>query len=245
MTGSSFLRIISTCIVLFVLQTAVVLAEQTDPSPTLYQISSSSVFESGEYSEIISVDDLKNLGTIGIAGFEDLNGEVIELDGRVWQITTDGVVSEPPGDSGICFGNTIRFEPSIIYSLNKTLEYKELLPVVNDSFPDHNLIYAYRIEGDFSRMKVRSIPLQQEPYPPLPQVIANQTIFELSEVNGTIIGFWSPGWMEGVNFIGFHPHFVTSDHTAGGHVLDFTAENVTVSIQPVHRFTVILGEENE
>jgi acetolactate decarboxylase len=219
-----------------------VIAQPADPSSTLYQIAASAVFESGEYAEVITVNDLKNLGTQGIAGPEDLDGELIEVDGRVWRVTPDGTVSEPPGDMGVCFGNTIRFEPSISYSVNGTRDYETLLALVNESFPDHSIIYAYRIDGTFSKMKVRTIPEQKEPYPPLSAVIANQTIFDLSDVTGTISGFWSPEWIDGVNFIGFHQHFITDDHSSAGHVLDATAENVTVSIQPVYRYTIILSQ---
>ena len=240
MSGLSFFRIIPV-IVILVCQTGYIYAEQSDPSATLYQISSFDLFSSGNYSEVVSVNDMKDMGTLGIGGAEDLDGELIEVDGKVWQITSDGMVSEPSGDTGVCFGNTIRFEPSISYLVNKTQDYKELLQVVNNSFPDHNSMYAFRIDGKFSKMKVRSVPLQEEPYPPLSEVIENQTIFNLSGVSGTISGFWYPEWIQGVNLAGFHPHFITENHDAGGHVLDFIAENVTISIQPVHRFTMILS----
>ena len=244
MSGFSLIRILSV-IVILVCQTGFIYAEQSDPSSTLYQVSSFDVFESGNYSEVVSVNDLKELGTLGIGGAENLDGELIEVDGKVWQITSDGIVSEPPGDTGVCFGNTIRFNPSISFSVNKTQDYKELLQVVNNSFPDHNSMYAFRIDGKFSMMKVRSVPLQEEPYPPLSEVIKNQTIFNLTGVSGTISGFWNPEWMQGVNLAGFHPHFIAENRDAGGHVLDFIAENVTISIQPIHRFTMILSPEEE
>ncbi len=217
-------------------------AQPEDPSATIYQVSSWGPFEEGDYTEVMSVDDLKELGTLGIGGYEDLNGELLELDGEVWQITHDGVVSQPSGDTGVCFATTVRFDPSLTLPCNETTSRDDLFAMINQSFPDHDTIYAYRIDGDFSRVEVRSIPPQTQPYPPLPDVIARQTIFPLSGVSGSVGGFWFPDWMQGVNAAGFHSHFLTSGHDAGGHLLNCTAENVTISIQPIHRFAMVLPD---
>jgi acetolactate decarboxylase len=226
-------------------QTGFVYADRTDSSSTVYQISSWAPFESGKFSGVCSLNDLKDLGTLGTGGYEDMNGELLELDGVIWQITRDGIVSEPPGNTRTCFATTVKFEPTISYTLNKTRKRSEVIAIINNSFPDHDSIYACRIDGIFSHMDVRSIPKQEEPYPPLYRVIENQSVFNLSEVTGTIVGFWFPQWMHGVNYGGFHLHFITSSHDAGGHVLDFTAENITISIQPLHRFTMILPTDEE
>lgn len=245
MTGLSFSRIITFSFIVLIFQTGSVLALLTDTSSTLYQVSSWGPFESGNFSGVCTVNDLKELGTLGTGGYEHLDGELLALDGAVWRISHDGVVSEPLGDTEVCFATTVKFEPSISYSLNKTQEKDELLKIVNDSFLDHDTIYAYRIDGEFSKINVRSVPLQEEPYPILSEALKEQSVFNLSKVNGSIGGFWFPQWMQGVNYGGFHQHFITESHDAGGHVLNFTAENVSVSIQPIHRFTMILPDDRE
>lgn len=224
---------------------AVVIADENSASPMVYQVSAWDPFFAGDYSAQSSVGDLKTMGTMAIGGYEHMNGELLELNGRVWQITIDGVVTEPTNDTGVCFATITSFKPTITYSLHNSIKKDEILTSINNSFPDPNSIYAFQVEGSFSEMNVRSVPAQSLPYPNLTRVIEDQSVFNLTDVNGTICGFWFPEWMRGVNYAGFHPHFITSDFTAGGHVLDCTAENITMSIQPLHHFTMILPEDKE
>ena len=79
-------------------------------------------------------------------------------------------------------------------------------------------------------MKTRSVPKQEQPYPSLTDVIAIQTEFEFSDINGTLIGFRLPKYMEGANEVGYHLHFLNTDREAGGHVLDCEVEDVKVMI---------------
>lgn len=227
-------------IVLLIIFPGQVYAEQREQYPDLYQIASLAMFQTGEYAGIISINEMKELGTIGIAGSDNLAGELIYLDDRVWQIDDEGVITEPPGDTGICLGSTITFEPVITLTLDKTMDTKDFFTAVNDSVPNHDIPYAFRFDGEFATIEVRSIPEQKEPYPVFSEVVSNQTVFNLTNVNGTIIGFWFPEWMKGVNYAGFHSHFITKDRTVGGHILNLTAKEGTAKIQPVQEFTVIL-----
>jgi len=210
--------------------------------PVMYQASTYAMVESGNYSEVITVDDMKNYGTFGVGGFEDLDGELTQIDGDVYQIKHDGTVLEPEGDTGICFANTITFDPEYVINLNETMNEDSLLSNIHDSFPDENVIYAFRIDGIFPNITVRSVPHQEEPYPPLSEVVEDQSVFHLHNISGTVSGFWFPEWMQGVNYAGFHTHFITDARDAGGHVLDMTTEDVAVSIQPIYTFTMILSD---
>jgi len=42
------------------------------------------------------------------------------------------------------------------------------------------------------------------------------------DVTGTIVGFRAPSYAQGMTVAGHHLHFISSEHTQGGHVLDFT-----------------------
>jgi acetolactate decarboxylase len=86
----------------------------------------------------------------------------------------------------------------------------------------------------------RSVPSQEKPYPRLVDVTANQTVFTFENVTGTAVGFWTPKLAEGVNVPGYHLHFIASDRTAGGHVLDMTLAEGTVQIDTTANFTMAL-----
>ena len=220
-------------------------SEVISDSPVMYQASTYAMVESGNYSEVITVDEMKSFGNFGVGGFKDLDGELTQINGDIYQIKHDGSVLKPEGDTGICFANTITFDPEYLINLNETMNEDTLLANIHDSFPDENVIYAFRIDGEFPEITVRSVPPQEEPYPSLSEVIEDQSVFHLQNISGTVSGFWFPEWMQGVNYAGFHTHFITDARDAGGHVLDMTTENASVSIQPIYTFTMILPDKKE
>ena len=89
------------------------------------------------------------------------------------------------------------------------------------------------------------MPRQKRPYPPLAQAVEKQAIFNFKDVEGTILGFRCPAYVKGVNVPGYHLHFLTKDRQAGGHVLDCALENVTVQIDPIHQFTLVLPTDKD
>jgi acetolactate decarboxylase len=228
--------------VFFICSAISVHADEISNSSPLYQVSSFAMLEKGNLSAVITVDDMNTYGDFGVGGFEGLDGELSQIDGKIYQIKSDGTVVEPSGDMGVCFGNTIEFNPQYSFQQNESIKMDDLLEKINVSFPDQNIIYAYRIDGYFPEILVRSLPGQDEPYPTLAEVVENQSVFNLQNENGTISGFWFPQWMQGVNYAGFHPHFITESRNAGGHVMDGTAEKVTISVEPVYEFTMFLQD---
>jgi len=55
-----------------------------------------------------------------------------------------------------------------------------------------------------------------------------------------MIGFRCPSYVKGINFPGYHLHFLTQDRTAGGHVLEFTLEKAVVALDHLSGFSVQL-----
>ena len=47
---------------------------------------------------------------------------------------------------------------------------------------------------------------------------------QLSEVDGTMIGFRCPDYAVGIGVPGYHLHFIRSDRRQGGHVMDYSIE---------------------
>ena len=106
--------------------------------------------------------------------------------------------------------------------------------------PTENAIYAIKISGTYTYVETRSVPAQNKPYPTLAEVVENQSIFVLTNVSATAVGFWFPSSMDGVDYAGYHLHLITDDHSAGGHLLDFTIENATIEIDQTNKFNLIL-----
>ncbi|MEE0125868.1 MAG: acetolactate decarboxylase, partial [Enterococcus faecalis] len=53
--------------------------------------------------------------------------------------------------------------------------------------------------------------------------------FTAENIQGTVVGFFTPKLFHGASAAGFHLHFISEDHQFGGHILDFGIKQGTVS----------------
>ena len=102
--------------------------------------------------------------------------------------------------------------------------------------PQQNRFCAFRLHGEFSEVKTRSVPAQHKPYPPLVEVTKNQPVFTLFKVRGTLVGFRSPAFVKGVNVPGYHLHFLADDLSGGGHVLEIELDHGILEVDSTHEW---------
>ena len=57
-------------------------------------------------------------------------------------------------------------------------------------------------------------------------------MFELGEVDGTMLGFRFPSYAEGIEVGGYHLHFIDAERRRGGHVLDSRIGEVRAGLDP-------------
>ncbi|MBN2027343.1 MAG: acetolactate decarboxylase [Actinobacteria bacterium] len=221
-------------------------AEETVPDrETLYQVSTLGALKAGFYDGDVTYAELGEHGDAGLGTFEGLDGEMIALDGAFYQIKTDGKAYEVSGTAVAPFAMVTFFDADLTAQPGQGLDYEGLQSYLDGVLPSRNLFYTIKIEGRFAHVKARSVPAQDKPYPPLSDAIANQTVFELEEVEGTMVGFWCPAWVGDINAPGYHMHFITADRSAGGHVLDLVLGEVDVYIDETPDFLMQLPEMEE
>lgn len=90
------------------------------------------------------------------------------------------------------------------------------------------MFYAIQNRWIFQYVKTRSVPKQNKPYRILSEVTKSQPVFEYKDVKGSLIGFWCPEYVGGVNVPGYHLHFISDDRTKGGHLLDIRFDKANV-----------------
>ena len=76
----------------------------------LYQVALIQSLVQGYYDGIITVDELKQHGDTGIGTFEGLNGEMIVLDGTVYQAVADGSITIPADEETVPSGSVTFFD---------------------------------------------------------------------------------------------------------------------------------------
>jgi len=211
----------------------------------LFQTSMLSVLSEGVYDGDVTFEDLKRRGDFGIGTLNGLDGEMVAVASEFYQIKADGKAYPVEGSMKTPFAVVTFFEPDKAISLDKVLDYGQLSQYLDSMLPTKNIFYAIRVEGAFSYIKARSVPAQSKPYPSLAEALKGQTTFEFHDVTGTLVGFWCPAYVEGINVPGYHFHFITSDRQNGGHLFDCETENVKIEIDYTSKFFMmpLRGEE--
>jgi len=74
----------------------------------------------------------------------------------------------------------------------------------------------------------------------LPEAVKNQSVFEMRDVRGTVVGFYCPPYVQGLNVTGYRLHFVTEDRKQGAHLLECGLREGTVQVDSGRGFHVLL-----
>lgn len=209
---------------------------------TVTQVSTIDAILAGTYDGLISFTELGPYGDFGIGTFDKLDGEMIMLDGNIYQVKADGKVYNPDVSTTTPFAVVAKFNQEMSIPINTETDYANFKAIVDRAVPNKNLFYALKVKGHFEKVKTRSVPAQSKPYPPLTEITKNQPIFNFKDVSGTIVGFLSPPYVKGINVPGYHLHFLTEDLTSGGHLLEFKLLRGTIEIDKLSNFYMILPE---
>jgi acetolactate decarboxylase len=206
-----------------------------DSKDGLFQVSTLNALFRGVYDGAMTCGELKKHGDFGMGTLEGLDGEVIVLDGKVFQAKVDGNVLPVDDEALTPFAMVTFFSADANLSVENIDSIEALQAILEKTLPSRNLFYAFRIDGTFGYMKTRSVPKQEKPYR---QVV--QTVRETNDVRGTMVGFWCPGYARGFNVPGFHFHFISEDRRIGGHVLDCSLAAGTAQVKWLTEVNLVL-----
>jgi acetolactate decarboxylase len=92
------------------------------------------------------------------------------------------------------------------------------------------MFFALRVDGHFAYLHTRAMCRVAEGVP-LVEAAKLQPEFELHDVAGTLVGFWTPEYATSLNVPGYHLHFLSADRKSGGHVLQCRGSNLRLQIQ--------------
>jgi acetolactate decarboxylase len=77
---------------------------------------------------------------------------------------------------------------------------------------------------------------------PLVEAASRQREFDLRGVRGTLVGFWSPGYLKAILVAGYHLHFLSEDRRSGGHLLGCAGRGLRACVKREIDFRVSLPE---
>ena len=210
------------------------------PDHELFQTSTVQALLAGAFDGDVTLGQILEHGDLGLGTLDGLDGELIVLDGQVWKANLDGTLMRPQLSCRTPYAVVVPFSAGEPVPLLGPFPGTELERHLGQGIEAAGRPTAIRIDGRFASVRVRSVPKQQRPYPPLAAVIAKQQVSELDDVSGTMVGFRFPDALDGIEMVGSHLHFVTDDRSRGGHVLAYTVLEATAHLDTVTRLRVEL-----
>jgi acetolactate decarboxylase len=197
------------------------------PKPTppldrdqITQVSVINALMLGQYDGQMGIPEMLRYGDFGVGTLDHLDGELIVLDGKPYQVGGDGVVHDVDSDRSTPFVVVTTFEQDGDFPCPQVGGLSDLDAHLEDALPQKNNFLAIRVDARFGSITLRSVPRQEPPYKSLSEVAKGQSVWTHQNLSGTLVGIRSPSWVGGLNVPGTHWHFLSDDHKIGGHVLD-------------------------
>ena len=203
---------------------------------TLFQSSPIAALLNGVMNDNFTVGEISKHGNFGLGTFNGVDGEMIVLDGKVYRVDYKGNVTLPGKLIRTPFVTVTYFHADTVIMLHDSLSLKHFQEYLDKNLKSKNLIYAIKISGKFNYIESRSEEKQTKPYSNLAEVLKNQSVFKFKNIDGVMVGFKVPTYMQGVNVPGYHFHFLSKDKKSGGHILDCTSGNIKLEIEALNNF---------
>ena len=239
------LAIIATTLAAIALVASVPLAtadEAPTPAGWVSQIGTFDYLVQPDYDGLAPVRDGVRGATIGLGTFDRLDGELILIGGTTYRVGIDGIPRVVSTSRTTPWVEAVRFTPQASMRVPAGTECSALAPLIDDLAGTTGGMVAARLIGTFDVLTARSVPAQSQPYLPLADVVATQTVFPLTDVSATLVGFRTGPDLMGVGAPGLHLHGLTKARDAGGHILGCTVgTDVRLSIQRTLGVRILAG----
>ena len=210
----------------------------------MYQISTLQALAMGYTRSVVTVESFLQHGDIGLGTFEDVNGEMILLDGTCYRAGESGAVVQAEPDTGVPFAvNTFfqRGEAFPLEGVDSIESLKRLLDLKIEEGFGLNSMHVVRIDGTFAKICARSESAYRSQHVSLKEILSKtQKDFFFHDITGTLVCVYFPDYMDGINAPGWHLHFLSGDRARGGHVFDLVMEQGTMTVNKISQIQICL-----
>jgi alpha-acetolactate decarboxylase len=122
---------------------------------TLYQISTSTALVEGVYSGSIPSSVLLEHGDFGLGTFEDLDGEMVILEGEIYQVADR--VRHRTDDFLVPFAAITHFRAAASFAIDNVATLKDVELACDQQRISDNLFYVLRLDGIFETIHARAV----------------------------------------------------------------------------------------
>jgi acetolactate decarboxylase len=201
-----------------------------DRRDEVYQTSTMGALLAGVYDGNVTIRELLRHGDFGLGTFNALDGEMLVLDGVCYQLRADGSATVADPDEVAPFATLTWFTADHTIAVPAPIDAAALKAEIDKSVASSNLIAVIRIRGQFSEVHTRTVTAQHKPYRPFTEATKGQHEVRFTDVSGTLAGFRTPEYEQGISVAGYHLHFIDAERRHGGHALDYQLARGSIDI---------------
>lgn len=213
----------------------------------MYQVSTLQALAMGYTRPVVTAGELLHHGDTGLGTFEDVNGEMILVDGKCYRADARGAVQQIPDDTGVPFASVTFLDPERREAISEPLDIDSLKSRLNVLIEEKfglNSMHVVRIDGFFEEVHARSEDPYRSQHVSLKEILSRtQKDFRFEKLGGTLVCVYYPDYMDGINAPGWHFHFISEDRTAGGHVFRLLVTRGEMILDKVQRLEIQLPKE--
>ena len=213
----------------------------------MFQVSTLQALALGYSKSVVTVSELTRHGDIGLGTFEDVNGEMILVDGHCYRADEKGEISEAEGRMGVPFSCVSFFQVDKCSELSGIHSMEQLTRWLNLRIEEDfglNSMYIVRVDGSFRKLFARSESSYRAHHVTLKDALSEtQREFAFEDIRGTLICVYFPDYLDGINASGWHLHFISEDRRKGGHVFDLSLEHGNACFDKISKLEISLPQE--
>lgn len=216
-------------------------------SNKIYQASTLQALALGYTRPVVTVQKLLEHGDTGLGTFENVDGEMIVVDGVCYQAKQDGGIVRTSGEAGVPFAVSGFIKNGRKFSMGGFSDIdaikQELTVKIEEDF-GLNSIHIARIDGFFDTVHARAGAPYRSQHVTLKNILSKtQKDFCFEQLYGTLVCVYYPDYMDGINAAGWHLHFISEDRTRGGHVFSVSLSSGECLLQKMDRIEIQLPRE--
>lgn len=210
----------------------------------IFHYSTMEALRNAAYTGDITISKLQKKGDFGLGTFNQLDGELIALDGKFYRIAANGKVELANLESKVPFSSLTHFVKDQSIILKNIKDFDALQQAILKVLPSPNHFYAIRINTTFDTIVTGgAIKVKEDETRGIATFMKTRPLYHATKSSGTIIGFYCPPYVGGIDLSPFHFHYLSGDKKYGGHLVSGNfakANTITVELDVKEQYEIQL-----
>lgn len=176
------------------------------------------------------LNNINHQNAFGLGCSELINGELTIFQGNIWEGTAKETLHSLNKHHLLPFIQLTEFNPEKTCHITN-INHHNIEKLLNDEINSQNIFLAICIEAIFEEVTFRQPQRATKNDRQVSEIAASQLINTSYNIQGRLIGFWTPELYGRISVPGFHFHFIDDKESITGHVLGYKAKHAILSFE--------------